>query len=116
MPERPRLWHFTCDHGHRGIGKRGLLRPNPHVLMPALGAVVWLTSDGMPDRDDVGLTSHLISCDRLAYRYRVVDSSGAVPWGDLRSEVPPGVLADLERYAEPDTWWLSPTPVEAVLS
>lgn len=111
----PRLWHFTCDHAHRKIGKRGELRPNPHPLIPQLGPVVWLTCDGSPDRDDVGLTGRLTNCDRMAYRYRVI-APEAVPWTDLRHLTPPELLADLERFAEPHTWWLSRVPCQAVLS
>lgn len=123
MATYPRLWHFTCDHGHRAIGTRGLLKPNPHVLMPVLGAVVWLTQDGRPDRDDVGLTSTTLKCDRMAYRYRVAgipmtgrDVGAVLPWATVRDRVDPIVAADLERYADPSTWWLATVPVEAVLS
>lgn len=115
MTARPALWHFTCDHGYAAIGKRGLLRPNRHPLMPELGAVVWLTCDAMPDRDDVGLTSASLSCDRMAYRYRA-KALEAVQWASVADLVRPAVRADLERFAEPAMWWVSITPVEAVLS
>jgi hypothetical protein len=112
-----KLWHFTCDHGHRALGARGLLKPNVHVLMPALGAVVWLTTDGAPHRDDVGLTSTTLRCDRMAYRYRVTEEKPpVVPWATARTLVDPQVVADLESYAEPSTWWLAMAPVEAVLA
>jgi hypothetical protein len=118
MTGHPRLWHFTCaDHGHRGLGNRGLLKPRIHFLMPQIGPVVWLTRDGSPDRVEVGLTSTHIRCDRMAYRYRVVDPGGlAVPWSEVRDQVSPQVLADLESFADPSTWWLASEPIEAVLA
>lgn len=123
MADYPRLWHFTCDHGHRGIGTRGMLKPHLHTLMPQLGPVVWLIADGAPDRDDVGLTSVRLSCDRMVFRYRVVgiprighDVGAVVPWAAVRDRIDLVTLADLERYAEPSTWWLATVPVEAVLA
>ncbi len=112
-----RLWHFTCEHGRKAIGTRGILRPNVHGFMPGLGAVVWLTTDGAPDRDDVGLTSTTLDCDRMAYRYRVTtERPPVVPWSTARTFVDPQVVVDLESYADPSTWWLATAPVEAVLA
>lgn len=110
------LWHFTCEHAHQEIGKRGILLPNQHQLMPRLGPVVWLTSDPAPDRDDVGLTSSYLKCDRMAYRYRGASHPGVYPWSDVRGQVAPPLRDDLERYGQPDTWWLSSGPVAAVLA
>lgn len=109
------LWHFTCDHGARLIRARGTLRPNVHQLMPELGAVVWLTTDGWPSRDDVGLTSTTLRCDRMANRYRVTsDRPPVIPWATARTLVRPQLVLDLESYAEPSTWWLSTGPLTAV--
>ena len=106
-PELPVLWHFTCVHGHAGLGARGLLRPNPHPLMPALGPVVWLTDTPAPERDDVGLSiGTLVHCDRMAYRYRV-DTTTAIEWQRVRHVVADDVLAVLESYADPATWWVA---------
>lgn len=116
-----KLWHFTCDHGYRGIGKRGMLRPNPHVLMPKVPPMVWLTDDPMPSRDAVGLTSQHISCDRMAFRYRVSYLPGmvgtlVVPWSEVRPNVAPDVIETLESFADSGTWWLAFSPVGAVLA
>ncbi len=110
------LWHFTCDHGHAGLGDNGVLKPHPHPMIPRLGPVVWLTDDPAPERDDVGLTSSLLSCDRMAYRYRVASTSRCIPWKAVRRLVAVDVLHDLESYGAPDTWWISHTPVRAVLA
>ena len=110
------LWHFTCTHGYRGIGARGVLQPRRHPLMPRLGAVVWLTDQSMPDRDAVGLTSEVyLTCDRMQYRYRALDTSRARPWHELRDRAPDAVVADLERYGDPGSWWLARAPVPVAL-
>lgn len=110
------LFHFTCSHGRRGIGKIGLAMPNAHPLLP-LKPLVWMTTDDVPDREANGLTKRILTCDRTAYRYRVTDSSSAVPWlaskqrlelewfGEL-------ILADLEADPRaPELWWVSYDPV-----
>lgn len=113
---RPILWHFTCaDHGHAALGGSGLLRPYPHLLIPRLGPVVWLTDDPAPQRDAVGLTSEFITCDRLAYRYRVDPTSECLPWPALRHLASPTALRDLESFGKPETWWISRAPIRAVL-
>lgn len=111
-----RLWHFTCgDHGHARIGARGVLRPNLHPLIRALGPIVWLTDDPDPTRDAVGLTSSMISCDRLQYRYRALGASVCTPWRAFRHRVSPAVLTDLESFGEPDSWWVCFRPLRVVL-
>jgi hypothetical protein len=112
--DQPTLWHFTCEHAYRSLGNGGVLKPNRHPLMPELGNVIWLTEESWPERDAVGLTSDYISCDRMAYRYRIVDSD-ARPWGAYRHLVLTTVRMDLEAYAQPHTWWLA-TWAEAVAS
>lgn len=109
------LWHFTCGHGYRAIGKRGILKPNPHPLLPELGPVVWLTVHPMPSRDAVGLSSRTLRCDRMAYRYRV-RLQQPVHWPDVRDRAKPEILRDLEAYGEPETWWLAFEPVAGVLA
>ena len=107
----PTLWHFTCDHGHHGLGNFGLSELNPHLLMPDLGPMVWLTSDPAPTRDAVGPTSRTLSCDRMAYRYRVINPAVAVRWAEVRHLAPANVVRDLESYSDPASWWVSFTPV-----
>lgn len=110
------LWHFTCDHGHDGLGKAGTLRPNRHPLAPDLGPVVWLTDDPDPERDAVGLTSSVfLTCDRLQFRYRVLGASRCMPWSAVRRLVSSSVLHDLESFGKPETWWISRKPLRAVL-
>lgn len=110
-----RLWHFTCTHGFAGLGEHGTLRPNPHVLIPDLGPIIWLTDDPDPERDAVGLTSSMLACDRLQFRYRILGASRCVPWASARQLVPPAVLRDLESFGKPETWWIARNPLQAVL-
>lgn len=110
------LWHFTCaDHGYAALGEGGWLRPNFHPLIPKLYPVVWLTDDPEPKRDAVGLTSSMLSCDRMAYRYRVPSTSRCLPWGAIRHLVAADVLQALESFGEPSTWWVSRDKIRAVL-
>jgi hypothetical protein len=114
-PARLPLFHYTCSHGRRGIGKIGLAMPNAHPLLP-LKPLVWMTPDDVPDREANGLTKRLLTCDRAAYRYRVTDTTAAVPWlaskqrlelewfGEL-------ILADLEERRAPELWWVSYDPM-----
>jgi len=60
----PPLWHYTCWHSRRQIGRSG-------VLHPGLDGLLWATDLPVPDRAGLGLTSHLLGCDRAEYRYRI---------------------------------------------
>jgi hypothetical protein len=115
MSARRVLWHFTCEHGYEGLGERGMLGLNPHPLLPQLGQLAWLTDDPAPARDAVGLTSSLLSCDRMTYRYRVDVTSRCIPWSSVRHLVSLGVLLDLESFGAPETWWISRHPIPVVL-
>lgn len=102
----PNLYHFTCEHGHKGIEETGILLPNKHPYMPGLGPLLWLTDLAEPPtRESVGLTSRLTTCDRMAYRY-IVRSKAAVHWRDIRPRVTTQVVADLEAFGQPEHWWI----------
>lgn len=113
---QPRLFHFTCEHGHRALGRRGELRPI--VEHPFLHIkVVWLTSEGSPDRDATGLGMHLTRCDRMQYRYVVTDLSTCRPWltSPERDAAPPTAVADLEAFGDAEHWWITSEPTKARL-
>lgn len=113
----PELWHFTCEHGYAGLRDRGLLRPNRHPLLPHLGPVIWMTMDPEPKRDAVGLSaSVLLTCDRMAYRYSVRPAPSCVSWMEVRDEADPRVLATLESFGAPETWWISRLPLYATIA
>lgn len=100
------LYHYTCDHGHEAI--TDTLRPNGWPLQ-----VVWLTDLDLPMRDALGLTSHSLSCDRTAHRYRVTDANTAAPWSTYRRTIDPLVAHALESTpgVKPMHWWVSVAPV-----
>jgi hypothetical protein len=109
--DAPTLWHYTCDHGLAGIGKPyGWARPFSD-------GVVWLTDLDAPVPDALGLTSHLLTCDRTAHRYRVVDAWAASPWMEMRPYWDPVRRDALEAApgAMPRHWWVSPVPVRVRL-
>jgi hypothetical protein len=104
----PPLFHYTCDHGHQGIGEgpAGILLPND--------GLVWLTDLESPVREALGLTSHTLSCDRTQYRYRATAALAHVrPWTEARRQVRREVREALEAApgAMPMHWWVSAWPV-----
>lgn len=111
-----RLFHFTCEHGFRALGRRGRLCSQ--MAHPLLGCdVVWLTTEALPDRESSGLTMDTIACDRMKYRYIVTDTSACRPWLDSpeRAAAPRRHVRDLESYGDPEHWWVASEPVPARL-
>lgn len=115
------LYHYTCQHGRDGLGEDGrlltLAQQNPGVGMPPaiqeLSQLIWLTDLETPNRAALGLTSRLLRCDRIQYRYRVTDPSVARPWVDMRRSATPALVAELESAfgALPMHWWVATAPV-----
>lgn len=108
------LYHYTCAHAALGLGRRGVLRPNPQPFLDGL-PMVWLTDLEEPDRVGLGLSSDTLRCDRTEYRYRVTHSPGAaVPWRVFAEEwhIDRTVRATLELGRRARHWWVSVLPVE----
>lgn len=117
------LFHFTCDHGHLGIGARGTLLP-AHSLSDRVdwpehlwqGRLVWATDLAVPQREALGLTSHLLKCDRTAHRYRLDHPGLLTPWHEYRrlllgNGLDRALVEELEDYgARPMHWWVSALP------
>lgn len=110
-----RLYHYTCEHGAKGITRRGMIRPASHPLVPDC-RIVWLTDMAPPDRDALGLTSDTLTCDRLAFRY-LVDADDAESWATFaqRFAVPFLARAYLEMYRRPQHWYVLRRSVLGVL-
>lgn len=116
---RPPLYHFTCGHGAEQIREDGLIRPMSWFPagsgMVAAPNVVWLTSDPLPSRDAVGLTSTLLTCDRMEYRFDV-GAVGAWPWRSFASlhGCTDAYWRDLlgTSWGRPDTWYVATRPLE----
>jgi len=110
------LYHFTCDHGHRRIGRWNclLIPQGPHPLLNHI-RVIWLTTLAEPDQETSGLGRVRTTCDRMAFRYVVTDLSACRPW--LASAERAAVAADsievLESYGDPEHWWITDSTVPA---
>jgi hypothetical protein len=104
-----RLFHYTCDHRIEAIRRDGQLVPNWH---PLLGEeLVWMTS-ATASREALGLTSHSLSCDRMAHRLVVPEPVKALPWHEVVPFLPrAGVMAlQSARGIRTQTWWVSSVP------
>ena len=118
------LYHYTCGHGFRKIGKVGLLMPANDLMNPTLAKdfnspvarYVWLTDLSVPIKDALGLTAEHIGCDRTVHRYRVTENAIAIRWFDLRKSFDASWRDLLESApgARPAHWWVAqePVPVE----
>lgn len=104
------LYHYTCDHGADGIRREGVIRPNRHVILGV--GVVWLTDLDVPYREALGLTSHILSCDRTAHRLEVV-CPWAVWWPRYARGLPSSARWAVESAAgmAPVHWWVATEPV-----
>lgn len=110
-PIKP-LYHFTCgDHGKPAIERTMTLRPNPTGLMPT--PVVWLTDIETPTREQTGLTSTIISCDRTEYRAVVTNTKSVMWWPDYcrKRRVNLSLRAMLEHGCDPEHWWVCEKPL-----
>ena len=116
MSDQTVLYHFTCEHGHGALGEMGYLVPQ--IRHPQLGCLVtWLTTEREPNREASGLGMHVTTCDRMAYRYLVCEPIKARPWigSPERNAAPVPVLLDLERYGDPEHWWVTSRPTLAMI-
>lgn len=121
-----RLFHYCCGHSARGIDLARMVLPGldwsaydmrcAEWCEPASGladapAVVWLTDMAEPDRDALGLTSHMLSCDRTEFRY-TVRAAGALAWLDFAREhgANPEWLSILHEGRAPERWFVSIEP------
>lgn len=109
------LYHFTCDHGYQHIHAQVI--PAAWQTPRAAGGpgdYAWFTDLSVPQRDALGLTSHILSCDRTAHRYRATDTSGLVPWVSVRREHPWAEELESAPGARPRHWFVSAKSVPVV--
>jgi hypothetical protein len=111
------LYHYTCDHGHALLGSgSAVLVPGQEQTdkqVPWPGRLVWLTDLDKPVRDALGLTSHILACDRTRHRYRVTNPDRTVRWVTVARNYPRDEI-EAELGARPMHWWVSPGPVPVV--
>lgn len=106
------LFHYTCAHTKARLGDRGFLLPHPQLFGRS---VIWLTDMEHPNRIGLGLTSDILHCDRLDYRYITTDP--AEPWmaWAARMGVDPLWRHDLETGGRlPLRWFIAERPVWVV--
>lgn len=109
------LWHYTCDHGHAQI--TNTLVPGAVLVGRRLkgpGDLIWLTDLPHPNRDALGLTSHILSCDRITHRYRLTDGADVVQWMNVRRAYPWAAELESAPGARPRHWFVSGVPVPVV--
>jgi hypothetical protein len=111
MQTPPILHHYTCDHALPRILACGELRPG-------IDGVLWLTDMAVPNRQALGLTSHTLTCDRLANRLDVsVDPRLVMWWMVFRRDcLANGHRAYVEAResapgARPMHWWVAAWPI-----
>lgn len=104
-----RLYHYTCDHGHDGITHDGFVKPHMQVVLGGL-ELTWFTDLDVPDRNALGLTSTILTCDRIKYRFEADVAAGLRWWPQAVRDL------DLHRYrrslelapgAAPMHWYVS---------
>lgn len=110
-----RLYHYTCEHAAPQIAKSDALLPNEH---PYLGGrpLVWLTDFDKPMRQGLGLTSHVLHCNRTGWQV-VVDTNDATWWPTYARTN--GLSRPLRDQLEipgtyPSHWWVSREPLPIV--
>jgi hypothetical protein len=106
------LYHYTCDHGYDQISRSDWwLEANPLAVFP----LIWLTDLDQPDRDALGLTSHILDCDRTEHRLTVQNDGHVYHWTQwCRLKAIPRHQRDaieLADGAQPMRWWVTPDPI-----
>jgi hypothetical protein len=107
------LWHYTCGHS---LARMTFDAYGVTILEPnAAHGLLWVTDLETPYREALGLTSHMLQCDRTRYRLQLIEPSGVRAWTEVRRdyrhlwelEQAPGVM--------PRHWYVSTSPERAKL-
>lgn len=113
MARRPKYVHWSCFHGEAGI--RHLRRVIPNK---AAGGVSWWTDlhgKGQTIRQQLGLTSNILECDRMAIRFWADprDERLLIPWVLYKPQVSEAWAWELENSpgAAPEHWWVATEPI-----
>lgn len=107
------LYHYTCDHGHSLIRERvipGTWQAG-QSLIGTPGEYVWFTDLALPLRDALGLTSHIVDCDRTVHRYRATSTADIVPWREVRRQWEWAEELESAPGARPMHWFVSSVAV-----
>jgi hypothetical protein len=90
-------WHYTCEHKVSDIEATGVVLPQTQQMLGGL-QVAWFTNMPSASRQALGLTSHMLNCDRMSHLFHVlpVDEHKIVEWGRLRSQLSRSMVIALE--------------------
>lgn len=107
------LYHYTCNHGSLLITDE--IRPNAHPWLPR--PVIWLTDRETPDVDALGLTSHILDCNRTEYRYEIPWDPSMIWWPTYaKYALTPTIRMRFESPGtDPASWWVTEHPIDLVL-
>lgn len=126
MSEWPTFYHYTCDHGRKGIGDYGVIHPTGALfsVMSTAGltdderlmrSLLWATDLPEPDIEGLGLTSEILSCERWTHRYRITNPMPLMRFTDMQYrfslEAQKGLL---EGPVKPEHWFASWKPLPAI--
>lgn len=103
-------YHFTCSHSVPHILAEGVVRPSGHGSL--VGRFAWFTDLPVCERQVLGLTSQILSCDRMEHRF-TVDPGPIRPWMSERLGLPWHLVEQLESApgVMPRHWYVSTEPV-----
>lgn len=108
------LYHYACAHAAPQIRRSGVIRPNPVARL----RLAWFTDLRVADRQALGLTSHMLACDRTEYRFTVAPADNLLWWPDwCRANGLGWRQRDLYEGttdAQPGHWWVSSEPQRVI--
>jgi hypothetical protein len=118
------LYHYTCSHGHAALGEGHAFVKSIAQLKGPMGVrywtgeFAWFTDMATPERDALGLTSRVLTCDRTRHRYRITDDRSVFRWLHpmIRSGLDREWIDELESApgARPRHWFVAVRPVPVV--
>jgi hypothetical protein len=111
-----KLWHYTCIHSSRSIAESGLVLPASAFIsfaLPPWSSLVWLTDLAEPVALALGLTNRILSCDRTACRFQVLDETNVRRWTEAHEWRRTEWGHQLEAVAGclPRHWYVTDQPV-----
>lgn len=132
-PRPTEVFHYTCSHARKAIGRKGHLVPLRSLVGEVayresdefsrwMASRVWMTTLGsvvVPGR--LGMVMSDYRCNRMEVRYRVAAEglSSLVPWEVERMSWPAALVEAVEGsgggLADVATWYVSTGAVPVVL-
>lgn len=107
------LYHFTCEHSYRSILAEQVVRPSG--VKTLAGRFAWFTDLPACEPDILGLTSRILTCNRMEHRF-TVDPEHIRPWMSERLDLPWHLVQMLEDVpgVMPRHWYVATEPVRVL--